>query len=475
MNGRFAPDFPRPPFPLGSVSNGEFCPRPPTPKQLQAARLLQEEAAWRARRHGMTRAQFLRTAMGTATAFMVLNRVHGLDAWGDNAVFPVRKIECDDPEAAAFLDDRYFVMDVQTHHVDLTLPFLQNPGVMQSVCALRFFEPGACRANPQLLGQLNFIKEMLIDSETDVAVISGIPGGSILPVDTMAQTRDLANQLSGSERMLSQAMIDPREPAGSQTSIDSMERQVRELGARAVKCYTGSGSWWLDDDATGIPLIEEARRLGIDVINVHKGLADILGPMAKEWVKSRDLPVVSRAYPDMKFVAYHSGFELDGTGIGDFVQNLAPIPQKRRKNVYAEIGSTFALTSGTPEQAAHVLGQLLNLVGPKRILWGTDSIWWGSPQWQIAAFKRVQIPAEMQEQFGYPELTEKMKRRIFGLNAARLYGVKPKQRRCAIPDEAVTAALGAARGPLAGRSNIVYGPRSRREFLTLLLRERGLA
>src|SRR5262245_3866182 len=135
MNGRFAPDFPRPPFPLASVSNGEFCPRPPTPKQIQVARLLQEEAEWRARRHGMTRAQFLRTAMGTATAFMVLNRVNGLDAWGDNSVYPVAKVECDDPEAGQFLSDKYFIMDVQTHHVDLTLPFLQDPDVIRSVCA----------------------------------------------------------------------------------------------------------------------------------------------------------------------------------------------------------------------------------------------------------------------------------------------------------------------------------------------------
>jgi hypothetical protein len=156
------------------------------------------------------------------------------------------------------------------------------------------------------------------------------------------------------------------------------------------------------------------------------------------------------------------------------VQNLAPVPKKKRRNVYAEIGSTFALTAREPEQAAHVLGQLLKLVGPKRILWGTDSIWWGSPQWQIDAFKRVQIPASMQEELGYPALTEKVKRRIFGLNAAKLYKVKPKQPRCAIPAEAVTAAMGGPWGGAPGRTNIVYGPRTRREFLTLLRRERGL-
>ena len=84
------------PFPLSDVSNGEWCPRPPSEKQRLAARLLDEEVGHRARRLGLTRGEFLRTAAGTATAFMVLNRVHGLDQWGDAAVLPVKREHCDD-------------------------------------------------------------------------------------------------------------------------------------------------------------------------------------------------------------------------------------------------------------------------------------------------------------------------------------------------------------------------------------------
>ena len=49
--------------------------------------------------------------------------------------------------------------------------------------------------------------------------------------------------------------------------------------------------------------------------------------------------------------------------------------------------------------------------------------WWGSPQWQIEAFRRFQIPEEMQEKFGYPEITDEDKAKILGLNAAKLYSI----------------------------------------------------
>ena len=63
-------------------------------------------------------------------------------------------------------------------------------------------------------------------------------------------------------------------------------------------------------------------------------------------------------------------------------------------------------------------------MGEDRILFGTDSVWYGSPQWQIEAFWRIQIPEEMRKKWGYPELTERAKRKILGLNSAKLYGIK---------------------------------------------------
>ena len=104
-----------------------------------------------------------------------------------------------------------------------------------------------------------------------------------------------------------------------------------------------------------------------------------------------------------------------------FAVDCAPFP-----NVYAELGTTFASCAITfPTVCAHILGQLLKFMGEDRIIFGSDSVWYGSPQWQIEAFWRFQIPDHLQQQFGYPELTETAKRKILGLNSARLYQLPP--------------------------------------------------
>jgi len=457
------------PLPMSDVSNGEWCPRPPTAKQRLAARLLGEEAGRRARRLGLTRAEFLRSAAGTATAFMVLNQVHGLDQWGDAAVLPLKREHCDDPAAGRErLRQQYFIVDVQTHHVDLTAPLLALPAVRFGVSCLRFLPPKiTCTADAlPLLGQANYVKEMFVDSETAVGVISGVPQGTILPPETMAATRDLVNQLAGSERALSQAMIDPTAAPGGATATDSLAHQVEDLGARAIKCYTGNpgGSWWLDDERVSYPMLAAARKHRIGLVNVHKGLPGLFGPMAEPYVHTRDLPKVVRDWPDLNFAVYHSGYFI-GSGITEFIQVAESIG--KRKNLYAEIGSAFAIAFlQGPDQAAHLLGQLLKTFGSRHVLWGTDSIWWGSPQWQIDAFKALTIPPAMQEQFGYPPLTTRAKRRILGLNAARLYGIDPRARRCTVDGiDRMRAEQGGFR---AGRSLRVYGPRTRREFLALL-------
>ena len=100
-------------------------------------------------------------------------------------------------------------------------------------------------------------------------------------------------------------------------------------------------------------------------------------------------------------------------------------------NVYAELGSTWRTVMGSPDEAAHVLGKLLAAFGPERILWGTDSIWYGSPQDQIAAFRNFEITEAFQEQFGYPALTPDVKARILGQNAVELFGIVPPATVCA--------------------------------------------
>ena len=445
-------------------------PRPATAKQRAAAALYHEEAERRAKRLGMSRREFVRSAAGTATAFMVMNLVNGLPSSGGASPLPITPEQCDDPDAARALFEReHFVMDVQLHHVDLT-PF--PPNVQQAlaavVCDLRFLEPQlACADRLTRLERLNFVKEVFIDSETAVGVISGVPNGVPLPVSSMKETRDLVNTLAGSERALSQAMIDPKANLGTSTALDSFESQVMGNGACAVKCYTGNGQWWLDSEADAYPLFAEAERLGLSLINVHKGFPSLLGPGSAQFVTTRDVAQATLDWPQLNFAIYHSGYFPDGTGISGFLADVAAMGP--RSNLYAEVGSTLAsvFLEGA-DAAAHLIGSLLRALGSWRVLWGTDSIWWGSPQWQIDLFKVLQIPESLQESHGYPPLTDRVRERILGLNAARLYGVDVAAKRCEIAEDQLTAARAEAHRDGSTRTHMSYGPATPEELAYVL-------
>jgi predicted TIM-barrel fold metal-dependent hydrolase len=201
------------------------------------------------------------------------------------------------------------------------------------------------------------------------------------------------------------------------------------------------GGWFLDDERVGLPFLERVAAVGPRIVCAHKGIAGPIAQLAPANSSPRDIGPAAAAFPDVTFVVYHSGYDIDADeegahaddphrGVSRLVTSLATAGIGPGANVYAELGSTWFLTMRDPDQAAHVLGKLLKAVGPKRILWGTDSIWYGTPQNQIEAFRSFEISTELQDRYGYPPLTRATKRRILGRNAARLYDVDPIRTRC---------------------------------------------
>jgi len=168
-----------------------------------------------------------------------------------------------------------------------------------------------------------------------------------------------------------------------------------------------------------------------------------------------DLEKCAKDHPDLTFIAYHSalkhgpgepGFKKDGfydPETADFAWHakLMKIKQRNPKmnNVYPEIGSSFALLAIMhPEMCQHLIGKNVEFYGSDHVIWGTDCHWWGSPQWCIDAMKRFQISDKMCEKFGYKKLTKMDKANIFGLNAAKIYGIDVKEKLKAIPGDALT-------------------------------------
>jgi len=142
-------------------------------------------------------------------------------------------------------------------------------------------------------------------------------------------------------------------------------------------------------------------------------------------------------------------------------------------NVYAELGSTWRFVMRDPTTAAHLLGKLLQHVGEDNLLWGTDSIWYGSPQDQIQAFRSFAIADALAERHGYPELTPALKARVFGLNGARVYGIEVPERR----KRTEADPMGLRKAAYRERADPVFetlGPRTDREYEALLAERDGL-
>jgi predicted TIM-barrel fold metal-dependent hydrolase len=438
------------PLPTRLVSNEEFPPLPQTAAQRAVEERILAEAGRLAPRLGLSRRDFLRRSGGIATSLLAMNAVFG-------RFFDVLPVEAADPGAfRARTGDPFFIFDVQLHYVGAGYDPGNTEGGRKGAVskqALLGLRQQSRRLNPKLaadrgtladLSWENMVKEVFLDSETAIGLISTPPGPypeeAVVPPKEMTHIRDEINRATQSRRMLAHGLITPQL---GQRDLDFMDQQAATLKVDAWKGYTGAApkgfdrGWFVDDEKIAYPMLERARKLGVRRICLHKGLP--LGPVA-DYNHPRDLIKAARDFPDLDFVAYHAGLltvpassqSADVPWTSDFCR----MKQKESglKNIYMELGSTFGqLATTNPTACAHLLGQVITAFGADHVLWGTDSIWYGTPQWQIEAFRRFEIPDALVEKHGYAPLTRPVKEQIFGLNAARLFSVDVAAKRNEIP------------------------------------------
>jgi predicted TIM-barrel fold metal-dependent hydrolase len=420
---------PEPPIPTQVLTNQEYIPLPKTEKQRQVDYLLNEYADKYGKKRGLSRRAFFKTASGFAAALLAMNKVYGMK------FFDVEEVEAAD-EAAALAKKKpgnQFIFDVQTHYLDaptLKANYSKALSAKMIVDLLDGFRKSTVKGSGLMdLNRSTYIKEIFLDSETAMCIMSGVPyvpgsPGTLLPIEEMVGTRDEVNAKAGTRRMLSHGLP---VPTRGKANLDEMERQVKEFKIDGWKLYPGDGGegtgyrgWYMDDEKIAYPVWEKAKQQGIKNISVHKGLAALW--FSVPHCKVDDVHKAAEDFPDLNFIIYHSGFPW----VSDLAYNQGFKPHVT--NVYPELGSTFASTVvGAPMTAAHVMGQLITHYGPDRIIWGTDSIWWGSPQWQIDAFRKFRIPDELIAGYGYKQITDEDKTKILGLNAARLYGINVEE------------------------------------------------
>jgi len=466
------PQGQRLPIKIDSTSNGEFAPVP-LPSAARTARAQAQDAvAGAARRLGISRRRYLVSLAGAAATLVAYNQAFAASgARGGRYALPAEApYELAAAQAALAGDE--FIFDVQLHHV--------NPkGAWRARASPNAFK-GMPNSNCGKADHIDcfsadqMLKDVFLDSDTSMAVLSHVPGGletNPLDFEAAGATRVAANALDGSERLLLHGRCMPTLPG----EIDGMDAQAAKWKLAGFKTYTqfgpqdGAAGFWLDDERYGLPFIERAKKLGVRNICVHKGLA--FGQRGYEYSTSVDVGRAAKRYPEMNFLIYHSGFDT-AVKEGPYDPNakagvdvlIRSVRENGVKNVYAELGSTWRFVMRDPDQAAHLLGKLLVAFGEDNILWGTDSIWYGSPQDQIQAFRAFEISREFQDKYGYPALTPSIKRKIFGLNGARVYGLKADEMRKKLArDKVQKTRLDYLNDP--DPTFATYGPRTRREFL----------
>jgi len=337
-----------------------------------------------------------------------------------------------------------FIFDIQTHRVARANATYRS--------FLGILPQGQCgKSLEECFSADEYTQKFFLESDTTVTVLSGIPavdGNNPLTNDEIAETRDFVNDLAEhTQRVVTHAMVLPNYNHAQQ--LDGMAKIAMERApVGAWKCYTpwgpgdGVTGFWLDDPMIGIPYIQRGLEIGIKTFACHKGLP--LPGFDNNYGDPKDLGVVAKMFPEAKFIAYHSAYQFGGNdettsytsgsklGVNSLVTACMDNGIGPGGNIYGELGTTWRSVMTNKTAATHVLGKLLKFLGEDNVVWGTDCMWYGSPQPLIQMFMSFTMDQSIRMAEGYPDLTPEIKRKILGLNAAKVYGISPEATRCQV-------------------------------------------
>ncbi len=253
------------------------------------------------------------------------------------------------------------------------------------------------------------------NSPTDMAVIGSLPFGPGTPSD-LYQDPDHFIKLNHGfaaaypQRCIFSGGVEPT-AKGVEYAKDAIEYQCKELGARLMKFYPFF--WRPDDEELAYPLYEKCRDLGINTIQFHMCLPGDSSHDV-EIQRPTHLQRVARDFPDMTIVMHHPmPLYFDET------VNIAA----RFKNIYLLLSPTIQLSLVRPRLVQKLMGELLESVGPDRLIYGSEGALSGNPTTFIKALMDFTIADDLQEGYGFPQITQEDKEKILGLNLAKLLGI----------------------------------------------------
>jgi predicted TIM-barrel fold metal-dependent hydrolase len=474
------------PIPTQIVSSDEFYPDPQNERQREVEARLLAMADDLGKKQGLDRRKFFQSASGMAASFVAMNEVYG-------SLFDATKAEAATPamaeERASALKDQ-FIVDCHTH-------FLRDDTRIMTFLNMRI-AVGKAGWNKSLadkeqtiddLKYNNYVKEIFLDSDTKIALISSAPSDIeqdwFLTNEMMAQARDKLNKDAGTvgnKRLMSHMIFTPGQPGW----LDKLDAGLA-LKPDSCKGYTVGDNthkdisrypWRMDDEKVAYKGYEKMVAAGIKNVCIHKGLfapgVEKEFPQLRGFADVADVGQAAKDWPQLNFIIYHSAYrhvggdpkvalaEFERTGRISWTSDLADTPQEYGvSNVYGDVGQLFATTLvSEPNVCAALMGTLIKGLGADHVCWGTDALWTGSPQWQIEGLRRLEIPEDMQKKYGFAPLGPAdgpVKTAIFGGNNAKLYGINSKKATIDFKGDKLTALKAEYEKEGAARSNMRYG------------------
>ena len=202
------------------------------------------------------------------------------------------------------------------------------------------------------------------------------------------------------------------DPRDGNAGLEKLEADVERWGCKGCKLYTaewrGDSKGWKLTDPESYRYLEKCRELGITNIHVHKG--PTIWPLNRDAFDVADVDEVATAFTDLNFIVEHVGLPR----LEDFCWIAT-----QESNVYGGLAVAMPFIHTRPKYFAQIIGELLYWLGEDKLLFASDYALW-TPRWLIERFVDFSIPEEFTE---YPELTTQAKKKILGLNAAKLYGI----------------------------------------------------
>jgi len=341
--------------------------------------------------------------------------------------------------------EKYFIVDGHVHHWDATPANQANRyGEGFINCFYDYHRNLSPKSKLWTLEQFwtqsedQIINDLFVDGYDDVAIFQPtyLSDFYVNGFNTTEQNGALAEKHPG--KFIVNGAFDPR---NGELGLDKLSELAERWNLKGVKLYTaewkGESKGYKLSDPMSYRYLERCQELGIKNIHIHKG--PTIYPLNRDAFDVADVDDVASEFPDLNFIVDHVGLPR----LEDFCWIATQEP-----NVYGGLAVALPFIETRPRYWAQIIGELKYWIGADRILFGSDYAIW-TPRWLTEALVAFEMPEDLLGE--YAPLTTADKKKILGLNAAKLYDIEVPVE-CRLKDESGTAAdkpVGAAPVPVA--------------------------